>query len=437
MKRSVSLDNLLENAKNVLNLNYNIKGFTVPSKNLYPHQWSWDSCWIANAYLVLREFEKAEKEMINLFKFQWLNGLVPSIVFHELSDKTYFPGPQYWELKKKTKNLIVNENCTGIVQPPIHSLTCLKIYKYTKNKDFLNYMYPKLLKWHRYLYNERDVNNEGLVYIRHPWESGMDNSPNWDKSLERIRIHEFKYSKLRTDNKKVNSNERPTDITYERYLKLIEIFKSCCFNEESIYKNSEFIIQDVLFNVLLMISNNALLEISNILKIDNDEIKRWIYLSNSNFNKFYLDGFYYDYDLKTNNHIIEKTISGLSPIALNLNSKSLIEVLKEEFLDIENNNYRISSISRKSKKYDSVNYWRGPMWLNLTWLLANNIGNIDIELKESLLNECINCVKNGGFYEYFDSLENSNMGQILGCGDDNFSWTAAIVICLIKNFKLI
>jgi len=64
---------------------------------------------------------------------------------------------------------------------------------------FLNKIYDKLLLWHQYLYQERDINNEGLVFIRHPWESGMDNA------LERIKVTEFKYSKFRNDNKKVNS----------------------------------------------------------------------------------------------------------------------------------------------------------------------------------------------------------------------------------------
>ena len=75
--------------------------------------------------------------------------------------------------------------------------------KWSFSIDFIKEIYPKLLKWHKYLYNERDIHDEGLVYIRHPWESGMDNSPVWDESFDRIQIKEFKYSKLRIDNKKI------------------------------------------------------------------------------------------------------------------------------------------------------------------------------------------------------------------------------------------
>ena len=114
-------------------------------------------------------------------------------------------------------DIIKNWNPDDITIPPVHYNSICRI-DYKKE-------YPKLLKWHKYLYNERDINDEGLIYVRHPWESGMDNSPIWDMALNRIQIDEFKYSKYRTDDKKVNSLERPDDITYERYLKLIDLFK--------------------------------------------------------------------------------------------------------------------------------------------------------------------------------------------------------------------
>ena len=38
---------LVEKAKRVLIGNFQKKGFTIPSKNLYPFQWKWDSGFIA------------------------------------------------------------------------------------------------------------------------------------------------------------------------------------------------------------------------------------------------------------------------------------------------------------------------------------------------------------------------------------------------------
>ena len=85
------------NAKKLLNKNRRGQ-YTIPSNNLYPHQWSWDSAWIIYGYCITKEYEKAENEMYALFNYQWVNGLVPSIVFHNLENNTYFPGPDVWEL---------------------------------------------------------------------------------------------------------------------------------------------------------------------------------------------------------------------------------------------------------------------------------------------------------------------------------------------------
>ena len=199
-------EDIINKAKKILNENWNTN-YTVPSNNLYPHQWSWDSGWVVYGYCALDETNKAEVEIKSLFDYQWENGLIPSIVFHNIDNIDYFPGPDIWDLKNNANHITNKFNTTGIVQPPIHALACLKIYNTNNNIDFIKEIYPKLLKWHKYLYNERDIYDEGLVYIRHPWESGMDNSPVWDESFDRIQIKEFKYSKLRIDNKKIDKKE--------------------------------------------------------------------------------------------------------------------------------------------------------------------------------------------------------------------------------------
>lgn len=410
--------------------------YTVPSKNLYKHQWSWDSGWITFGLNLINEEKHSEKELIHLFSYQWSNGLIPSIIFNT-NDIDYFPGPNIWEVSDYAGKYTKNNNSTGIVQPPIHSYAVLNTFKITKNINFLKDIFPKLLLWHQYLYNERDIYDEGLVYIRHPWESGMDNSPIWDESLNRIYIDDFKYSKMRVDNKKVNSDERPTDLTYEKYIRLIEIFKECKYNEKDIFQKSELIIQDVLFNVLLQKSNIALREIAQILGYNDiiPIISNWINKTNFGIeNKFFHKGFYYDYDLIGNKYIEIKTITGLTPLAIFDNKYNLIQSLKNNFLDISNNNYNIASIDRSLNLFDPINYWRGPAWVNLTWLILSSVKKYDFDLYLKIKNNIIQKIEKIGFYEYFNSndiLHNKSSG----IGDNFFSWTASIYLCLISNFE--
>lgn len=79
-------------AQHVLDTN-RIGSSTVPSRSLYPHQWSWDSAFIAVGRSWYDE-PRARLELVTLFDAQWANGMVPHIVFNPaVPDGEHFPGP--------------------------------------------------------------------------------------------------------------------------------------------------------------------------------------------------------------------------------------------------------------------------------------------------------------------------------------------------------
>ena len=49
--------------------------YTVPAGDLYPHQWLWDSCFIAIG-LAHIDPTRAKKELISLVRGQWANGML-------------------------------------------------------------------------------------------------------------------------------------------------------------------------------------------------------------------------------------------------------------------------------------------------------------------------------------------------------------------------
>jgi hypothetical protein len=69
-------------------------GYTLPSPHLYPFQWNWDAGFIALGLAYVRP-DRAISELRSVFRGQWLNGMVPHIVFHRPADN-YFPGPDVW-----------------------------------------------------------------------------------------------------------------------------------------------------------------------------------------------------------------------------------------------------------------------------------------------------------------------------------------------------
>ncbi|MEE9583565.1 MAG: hypothetical protein V3W01_02760, partial [Dehalococcoidales bacterium] len=85
---------LLASARQVLEKNW--RGtYTSPSPQLYPHQWSWDSAFVAIGYSHYAQ-ANAQRELASIFEGQWANGMLPHIVFR--SGSPYFPGPEHWQI---------------------------------------------------------------------------------------------------------------------------------------------------------------------------------------------------------------------------------------------------------------------------------------------------------------------------------------------------
>ena len=71
---------LIEKAQKILLNNHQKGGFTIPTENLYPFQWMWDSGFIALGFAHF-DIEKAKSEINNILNAQWDNGFIPHIVF--------------------------------------------------------------------------------------------------------------------------------------------------------------------------------------------------------------------------------------------------------------------------------------------------------------------------------------------------------------------
>ncbi len=125
---------------------------------------------------------------------------MPQLVFNPRFTN-YFPGPNFWHAKE-SPDAPKHRETSGVVQPPVHATATLYVYRHAEDekraKEFLEYAFPKLKAWHDYLYRERDPGREGLVYIRHPWESSMDNSQLWDQIMQRLHLRSEQVRALET-----------------------------------------------------------------------------------------------------------------------------------------------------------------------------------------------------------------------------------------------
>ena len=99
------LDEIAAEARRVLDENW-LGASTLPSRTLYPHQWSWDSAFIAIGRSWYDE-ARAQQELRSLFHGQWADGRVPHIVFNPaVAEDAYFPGPAFWESSKRSAQAV-------------------------------------------------------------------------------------------------------------------------------------------------------------------------------------------------------------------------------------------------------------------------------------------------------------------------------------------
>ncbi|MFG2605654.1 hypothetical protein ACGFT2_19240 [Streptomyces sp. NPDC048514] len=216
-------------AAQVLDANWTGRS-TVPSRNLYPHQWSWDSAFIA---IGLRHVSplRAQSELETLLAAQWADGRVPHIVFNpSVPLDAYFPGPDFWRSSTAGRGAGAPRTVqtSGIVQPPVHALAAWLVHRadpgLSRARGFLARIHPRLAAWHRYLLDRRDLGGGGLVSVVHPWEQGMDNSPCWDAPLARVTPAPAR-SFRRADLDHGAAGDRPTDLDYGRYVRLAAAYR--------------------------------------------------------------------------------------------------------------------------------------------------------------------------------------------------------------------
>jgi len=424
----------------ILNNNWR-DGYTVPSENLYPYQWLWDSGFIAIGFAHY-DMNKAQGEIKTLLNAQWENGFIPHIVFHKVSD-TYFPGPSF---HRADLHPLSNKKypSTGMTQPPVIGFVLEKMLEISKNNKavltFIKNNINSVYKNHEYLYTNRDINNEGLVYIYHNWESGTDNSPIWDDIWATMDSPEINFKRL--DTNVVHASERPTNKDYFNYLHLINIAKEHNYNDEKIAKYSPFLVQDPLFNSILIKSNNALINLYKIIGGNTskiEQLQKWQEKSISSFNKKLYDkelNAYVHYDLRNEKPIRFISSSSFAPLFAGICSKKraekLVNTIRTKFGS--DNMYLCASFDPENERFNPVKYWRGPVWVNLNWMLYYGLKDYGYNsLANKIKLETIELIEKAGFYEYFDARKISYKKNIKGCGGYNFSWSAALLIDLLNK----
>ncbi|HEY8471933.1 MAG TPA: hypothetical protein VIL37_04785 [Natronosporangium sp.] len=406
---------------------------TVPSRTLYPHQWSWDAGFIAVGLARVAP-ERAWRDLRSLFSAQWSDGRVPHIVF-DTNGQTdrYFPGPEFWQAHAPS-----GAATSGIVQPPVHALAAWEVYRLAPTEAALaelRWLYPRLVAQQRYLCVYRDIGGTGLACVVHPWETGQDNSPAWDQPLAAVPADPGLLARhRRRDLAVAQESHRPTDQDYARYITIAQAYRDAGYVDDGPGERYPFLVECPAFNAILASAEYALAEIAAVVGADpvvhRDRARRITEaLSDRLFNPD--TGMFHARDVYTGELSPQRCIGGLIPLMLpELPAPQLKSTLAEagspRFGLGERMRLPLPSYDRTAPDLDPVRYWRGPIWINMNWLLWRGLREHgQPSLAAALRRSMIEVVRANGCYEYFHTITGE------GVGTAEFSWTAALVLDLL------
>lgn len=431
---------LLQRAQNILSQNHT-GHFTKPAPSLYPHQWNWDSGFIAMGYAHYHP-ELAMAELRALFEGQWKNGMVPHIVFRERSEEeaVYFPGPDFWQ-SNLSPNAPGGLATSGISQPPVHGMALKRIAEisadHPSTKAFIEEMWPRVAALNLFFYRERNPEGNGLVVFRHPWESGTDNAPTWDVALARFdpdKVQIPSYQRLDLIHGK--ADQRPTQRDYDYYVHLIDIFRKCQYDEAAMQEACPFSIQDPLFNSLLLKSTEDLVDLGKAIGQDTLELEAYASQTRNSMNELLWNsetGLYHVRDQRTQTLLPHQVGSGFMPLMAGIPSmeqadRMVAALLSPHFSGFaESKANWLPTYDLQAPDFQPAKYWRGPVWVNLNWMLCMGLRRYGHDAHADALQEqTLRLVEQAGFYEYFHPY--GVEGNPTGLGTHSFSWTAALVI---------
>ena len=375
--------------------------FVVPSLTGYPFQWFWDSCFHAIA-LIYIDLNQAKAELDTLMSAALTNGFIPHIIFWESEKRDYF----------LSRNLVatINPNFSSTIQPPILAYAVERVYHATGDEAFLQRSLPVLVKYYRWLKENRDPDDDGLLAIIQPEEAGTDCSPKYDEILGLTDLSNKGF--IEALNK-----------IYSSY----ELIRS---DETGMLNADVFHVEDVLVNSIYALGLQSLARLLGnsieSLEFRDDASKTMESLVNKCWDvdtEAFLD-------LNGLQEIPNRTvtISSLMPIILPDLSPDIVKRLVEKWIISEDHfwlPYPLPSVPASNSKFipgDPHGFiWRGPSWINTNWFITKGLKLHGYqELADDISAKSLACIQKSGFREYY----NPYTGE--GLGAKNFGWSTLI-----------
>ena len=376
--------------------------FVCPALRSYPFQWFWDSCFHAIALIHL-DVELARAELTTLLSAALPSGFIPHLIFWETDKRDDF----------LSRNLVgrTSEYYSATIQPPILAYAVERVYQATGDEAFLAAALPTLKSYYRWLKENRDPDDDGLIAIHQPEESGVDCSPKYDEALHL---------------------EELTNQGFIRELrKVYEAYEPMRGDDRRILAADIFHVEDVLVNSIYAFGLRSLARLLAGREDNGEFLAQADRTVEALISKCWDEeaGAFFDLSGVAERPARVVTISSLFPLILADLPREIVRRLVEGLLTSPDHfwlPYPVPSVSASEPKFMPGNprgfIWRGPTWMNSNWFLAHALVRQGYpDLARQIVEKSHHLIETGGFREYY----NPYTGEPYGAQD--FGWSTIVL----------
>ena len=310
-----------------------------------------------------------------------------------------------------------------ITQPPLAAIAVERVApalpEHATARAFLAELFPKLVAYHRWCYDERDLDGTGLVTLIHPWECGLDSTPPWMDVLHHCALPWWlrrpsactwraSCGRCATTPSYLPAAERASDDDGLRMLAAAVHAKRYGFELRRIPpRDRSVLVEDVAFNAMLAAANQALTRIAAELGED--------------------------LPAALTTAIARTPVSDRGPVARAVGAVLLapgVDGCAAPAVDGRRPSCRCGQLPRHRARhaadraaatprrvlaaypvpsvpvgapdYQEARYWKGPTWVNTNWMIVEGLRDTGApELADELRRRTLAMVADAGFSEYF------------------------------------
>jgi hypothetical protein len=353
--------------------------YTRPSPARYPWQWYWDSCFAAIAWRRL-EPDRARVELETLLRAGRDDGFVGHVIFWDRP--VSWSRLRYYNVPSRTAEM------TGTIQPPLLAWAWRIAVGDPAEQ-------PRIAVHHDWLCANRDLEGDGLLWLVQPDESGLDSSPKFEPVWGRRSHPRTGFALLVARNRRLGWDAR------------------------RVRDAGGPVLCEVVTNVLWGLARLAAGEPSITPALverlwDEDR------------------GLFLDEAQPSGLRPEIETWAALAPLALpDLPEAMGRRMVEEHLLDPKRFwlPVPVPSVAATERSFErgrggglKRRYWRGPTWVNASWLLWLGLVRLGYPAKaEELAARLVPVVRREGLREYYNPFS----GEGLGATD--FAWTSLIL----------